>query len=248
MYLLAVAFLVVGIATTALTRQGGQEASVVVGVANETESTYEAEAVVPEKLDRAKQLASMRSKIAALGESFFAEPEGEVVAEVPAVVQDTETARTEPFLCPQYQVDTRVWNPGPVAFSVVEGARLVTHEVEVATTTASGTSRMTTETEAILQLPLRSVPFGDASCLPTDVVGIAKDGSLIRNSEVKLYTIFGADTLIGYALDGFPIYGAGSGVALDECGGTRALGQYRYYLEAERGHILNCFASEPISI
>ena len=124
----------------------------------------------------------------------------------------------------------------------------MTHEVEVATTTASGTPLLTTETEVVIQLPLRSVPLGTASCLPTDVVGIAKDGSLIRNSEVTLYAVFGADTLIGYALDGFPIYGARSGVALDECGGTGAIGQYRYYLEAERGYILNCFASEPISI
>lgn len=248
LYLLLVGFLVVGVTTTVLVKQSPQEATVIVGVQSETEPTYEAEAVVPEKLDRAERLASMRAKIAALGDSIFAAPEPDVVPDAPVVTPEEETPRTEPLLCSSYQPETKPWNPGQVTFTVVEGARLVTRAVEVATTTASGTPFTSVETEVLLQLPLRSAPLGTPSCLPTDVVGIAKDGSLIRNNEVKLYTVFGADTLVGYALDGFPIYGTGSGTVLDSCGGTSTLGQYRYYLDAKRTHIVNCFAGEPVKL
>lgn len=248
LYLVLVGVLVVGVTTTVLVKRSPQEATVIMGAQSETEPTYEAEAVVPEKLNRVERLASMRAKIAALGDSIFSAPEPEVAVEAPAVAEDEEAPRTEPLLCSSYQPDTRSWNPGPVTFTVVEGARLVTREVAVATTTASGTPLTTMETQVVLQLPLRSAPLDTADCLPTDVVGIAKDGSLIRNDEVKLYTVFGADTLVGYALDGFPMYGTGSGASLDECGGTSTLGQYRYYLDAKRTHILNCFAGEPVKL
>jgi hypothetical protein len=58
----------------------------------------------------------------------------------------------------------------------------------------------------VLQLPLPFGPQGK-TCLSYDVVGVALDGSLIRNNEHSLYQVFGSETLIGYALDGFPIYG-----------------------------------------
>ena len=83
------------------------------------------------------------------------------------------------------------------------------------------------------------------TCLYSDVVGIAQDGSLIRNNEVGLYSVFGSDTLIGYALDGFPIYGKikESG---DKCGGSVVNGQYRYSLSDQREFILNCFSAPPV--
>lgn len=250
LYLLAVAFLIVGIATTALTRDQGQEASVIMGVATDTPPSYEAEAVVPETVDRTKRLQELRTKIAALHDGLFGEEEP-----VPAAEPEPQPAEpgsdnivTEPLHCASYAPYTALWNPGPVTFTVVEGARLVTREIEVSTTTASGTPITTTETEVIAQLPLRSEPAREQRCLPTDVVGIAKDGSLIRNTELGLYSVFGGDTLVGYALDGFPIYGTNTTEKLDACGGTSSLGQYRYFLSVERKQILNCFASVPIDI
>jgi hypothetical protein len=84
--------------------------------------------------------------------------------------------------------------------------------------------------------------------LPTDVVGIAQDGSLIRESEMALYGVFGGETLVGYALDGFPIYGSNPGAATDHCGGMMVGGQYRYYLSPERDSVINCFAGVPVTL
>ena len=60
---------------------------------------------------------------------------------------------------------------------------------------------------AVLQLPSRTMPAASPSCIGSDVIGIANDGSLIRNDELSLYGVFGSETRIGYALDGLPIYG-----------------------------------------
>ncbi len=83
-------------------------------------------------------------------------------------------------------------------------------------------------------------------CLPSDVIGIAKDGSLIRNNEVSLYKIFSSDTLIGYALDGWPIYGLSSGINSGSCGESKIAGGYVYYLSDDRETVLNCFISTPV--
>jgi hypothetical protein len=66
----------------------------------------------------------------------------------------------------------------------------------------------------------------------------------MRNNELALYTVFGPDTLVGYSLDGFPIYGP-STVATDSCGGAMVGGVYRYVLSAERPGLLTCFAATP---
>ena len=66
-----------------------------------------------------------------------------------------------------------------------------------------------------MQLPVRNIPSGGTTCISTDVIGIATDGSLIRNNEAGVYGIFGANTLVGWALDGFPIYG--SSIQLATC-------------------------------
>ena len=95
---------------------------------------------------------------------------------------------------------------------------------------------------------LRTWPSGTTSCLPSDVIGIALDGSLIRNNEAALYTVFGGETLIGYALDGFPIYGMTPLLATDRCGGVQIDGNYRYVLQPDRPGLITCFAGAPITL
>lgn len=245
LYLLAVGFLVVAITTTAVTKNTNHEASVIMGVATDVEPTYEAEAVETPTLDRGEKLRSLRSKIAALGDVFSSTPETVVVEPVSGPEANPED--NEPLVCANARVFIGAWTPGPVKFTVVEGARLVTRDVSISTTTASGTAIVTTETKVLAQLPLRSAP-DTQSCPPTDVVGIASDGSLIRNNEVRLYSVFGSETLVGYALDGFPIYGTSAGTTLDACGGTSELGQYRYFLDKERPQVLGCFSALPVEL
>jgi hypothetical protein len=252
LYLLSVGFLVLAITATALHSNTKQSASVFLGMATSTEVVYEAEVVTVAPVDRAGKLASFRDKIADLGESVR-----EVVStEVEPSVLVTEELTAEPtvvleapLLCPDYTAFSGSWNTQGVSFSVVEGARLLARDVVLATTTASGTPLTYTEREVVLQLPLRTFSLPVQSCLPTDVVGVAVDGSLIRNNEVSMYTVFGGETLIGYALDGFPIYGQNdTSLTLDTCGGTIVSGQYAYYLDKERGGVLNCFAAIPVSL
>lgn len=99
----------------------------------------------------------------------------------------------------------------------------------------------------LLQIPKRFSASGATNCLPYDVVGVATDGSLIRNGEYGLYSVFGPNTLVGYALDGLPIYG-NSDVATDACGGTNSGSGYRYYLSGDRAGVLGCFAATPVGL
>ena len=115
---------------------------------------------------------------------------------------------------------------------------------------ASGTvvgTEVVVEKDILVQLPVRSAPLSDTRCLKQDVVGIATDGSLIRNTEVGLYGIFGPDTLIGYALDGFPIYGSGRNNT-DMCGGYMSPTGYRYQLSADQETMIYCFSGIPVSL
>jgi hypothetical protein len=113
-------------------------------------------------------------------------------------------------------------------------------------TSSSSTVLIPTE-EVVLTLPLRLLPVANPSCIGSDVVGVATDGSFIRNDELSLYSIFDSGTLIGYALDGFPIYGTTDQLT-DRCGGAVVEGTYRYFVSPERETILSCFSGVPLKL
>jgi hypothetical protein len=176
--------------------------------------------------------------------------------ETPVTENDVVPAEVtnEPLLCAGYQEVQWAGFPG-AQFKEVEGARLVYRlgvPVEPINLVSDATSTIPvppTSTDVVLaQLPLRTSPLSSPTCLPHDVVGIATDGSLIRNNEVALYTVFGGETLIGYALDGFPLYGVDDDAGTDSCGGVMVGGMYRYFLSLEREHILHCFSGTPVSL
>lgn len=261
LFLLTVLFLVIGISVTAvqdLSPITGQVGTAFLSMPEEIPPPVEGvEAVVVNAPtpDRPSLLAQMRAKVAALGgvvvASVTAEPEvpvSESEEVLPVVVADT------PLQCPGYQSVAWAGFPG-AHFKEVEGARIVYRAgapvVPVITPVeATGTIALPPlPTDVILaQLPLRTSPLPAPSCLPHDVVGIAIDGSLIRNDEVALYTVFGSETRVGYALDGFPIYGVNAGARTDACGGMMVEGIYRYYLSTDREHILHCFSGTPVSL
>jgi len=145
--------------------------------------------------------------------------------------------------CGTYSRTGGGWDATDLKIDEVEGARIVYREGAV----VASTSDMTSSRDVVLQLPLRSFSEGMQHCIGSDVIGIAKGGSLIRNSDVSAYKVFGGDTLVGYALDGYPIYGA-SGDKTDVCGGRVVDGQYRYQIGADSKTIINCYAGTPVSI
>ena len=227
-----------------------QEASVFVASTEDNPtSAVVIENAGPARTDR---LADLKEKIADRGGLLALATEEVTDTEEPAPSEDggeiapaaeTETAEPE-RRCDYYRQGGIGWNSRGLLIDEVEGGRFVYREaaVDPSASSTTGVAR-----DIVLQLPVRSVPSGNPSCIATDVIGIATDGSLIRNSEVGLYQVFGSGTLIGYALDGFPMYGSGS-ASTDECGGRIAGGQYRYELSSARDTIITCYAGAPIAI
>ena len=93
-------------------------------------------------------------------------------------------------------------------------------------------------------MPTATASADSQNCLATDVVGVTPAGALIRNGDAVFYRGIDDSILLGYALDGYPIYGTSNNPA-DECGGVTEAGQYRYVLSSERETILNCFRGVP---
>ena len=238
----AIVFLVVAIVATwsnsAGFNVGGRQMAAVFQSSDEEKSfTGEIEESVVPAYD--ERVAALKKRIASLGKTevaAVAPEEVPVVPEAPAATADVKENR-----CPNYHALQTVWSPYGVKFEEVEGARLVYRE------NASSTPLANSNREILAQLPVRSIPLASQTCIATDVVGIATDGSLISNTEIGMYKIFGSETLIGYALDGFPIYGLSS-AKTDICGGSMASGQYRYQLTSNRDVMINCFAGSPISL
>jgi hypothetical protein len=245
----AVVFLIVAIGTT-LSARGGYSSLISAMNIKATEDVdytavvYSSDST-PSREDR---LATMRSKIAA-GEALTLSAPEPVVEEsdlsevsIEPVVDESATVVAGLQQCANYSAYAGVWSPQGVQFEVIEGARMVFREGQTMDAAVPPVR------ETLLQLPMYSAPTKNrTNCISSDVVGVAQDGSLIRNEEAGMYRVFGEGTLVGYALDGFPIYGA-SQTATDACGGALVAGQYRYLLSAERETVLNCFSATPISL
>lgn len=246
-----IGFLVVAIVFTArgslpFGLAGSQGAAIF--TAGESATAYSASVAADGGPSREERVAELRKKIAGR-DSFFAAAEStpetpEVVPTVPEVTDDESVKENR---CGGYVVYSGSWSPAGLKIEEVEGARLVYRSVATPGEDASSTVPVVPQREIVAQLPVRSAPLSSQSCITMDVIGIATDGSLIRNNEISMYKVFGGETLIGYALDGFPLYGS-SNEKTDICGGVMKGGQYRYELSDDREVILNCYAGSPISI
>ena len=244
LFLLAVAFLLLAIMGTSVW-QTWRTLPFVAGFLedNKAEVDYAADVPTPED-NRSSRLEVLRAKVVErLGADTVAEsePEPEPVTPVTVPTTTTPTEVGTVKTCPGYRTLSVAWTPQQIIAETREGAR-VYFERGVADVLSS-----TTPETIRAVISLRSWPSGNSTCLPTDVIGIATDGSLIRNNELPLYTVFGGDSLVGYSLDGFPIYGP-SKVVTDACGGAIVGGQYRYVLDADRPGLITCFAASPSQI
>lgn len=210
-------------------------------VASTSDLILTARADVDGDINRTARINDMRTKIA--GVEFV----DELISEPDEVVDSSEATTTEVqdeefesqnenivLQCAGSGAYLGFWDPRGISVSSREGAVVAERAFE-------------TGPQVVLQLPSRTAPAATPSCLSSDVIGIANDGSLIRNDEMALYSIFGAETRVGYSLDGFPIHGM-SNRRGDVCGGVVVGGQYRYELSAERTTLINCFAATPAQL
>lgn len=243
------AFLVLGIITTI--NVNGQSSWL--KVANFINNDVEYKAIVPEvaTLNREENLSKMREKIAQASNS--GNLASVATASLEEEVKDEEGKDEEVIVigkidkCTHYNDMAVAWSAVGLKFEVVEGARIVYRDLAYEAATL-GSEMAGASREIVAQLPLRSIPTSVQNCLGSSVVGIALDGSLINNSDYTAYKIFGAETLIGYALDGFPIYGLNDTADVDQCGGSTEGSQYRYYLSSDREGMIGCFSGDPISL
>lgn len=204
-----------------------------------------AEIILGDTPSYAERIAALKEKISAVKDDVFAAtlpPDEATASGVPAATPgDVQKEKR----CGNYHNGGAGWSAAGIQITEIEGARIVYRDI--VTDVSTSTSSPTPARNVVLQLPVHSLPSGAQNCIATDVIGVAVDGSLIRNSEVSAYRVFGAGTLIGYALDGFPIYGTSSG-ATDVCGGKISAGQYHYELSTARDTLINCYASSPVAI
>jgi hypothetical protein len=148
------------------------------------------------------------------------------------------------------------WPLQDTAIVVQNGTRLVVHTAvmqdavsAVGTTTASSTQTPPTTVRSVvtslLRMPEYPPVLDTPSCVRGEVVGVTQSGFLIANKDAVSYKGRGPDDLLGYARDGFPIYGVYSGV-VDSCGGYTKDGAYRYSIAKDRNFILGCFSGLPL--
>jgi hypothetical protein len=198
-----------------------------------------AEATV-KSIDRPSRIAWFKEQL-----RDWVEPEPELVIE-PAVSEESQDEETvtsddDPVTasgvqqCANFLPYRGEWPRAALTIIEVEGSRVVTVNGGLV------------DESMVLVLPKRTFGGLAPSCLPTDVVAVAQTGALIRNNEAGGFAMFGETTLLGYTLDGFPLYGM-SDQPTDRCGGAVVDGAYRYYLSAERIEVLNCFVAPPVTL
>lgn len=256
LYVVVFCFIVIGIVFTIAndTRQKtGSESTPSVAT---TEGTELGAFLATDSIDRARNLALLKEKIA--------EGQG-VISQGPPVMTSVDTPTTTErdddinqdspaFLgertvqrCQIQSPDTisATWPDTGVSIRATEGARLVQETAEVAATSGSSTAT-TTSLRTLIQLP--TLPYKETvpRCIDSEIIGIAVDGTLIKNADTWRFRTVPASGLIGYARDGFPIYGAADDTyELDACGGTIVNGVYAYHLRSDELFILGCFAAMP---
>lgn len=249
LFALVLVFLCAGIGITVthdLVTERKQMAGIMeVDFTNQGEGEYTATAV-GSQIDRSSNIAKLREKIAAgLGLSQ-GEPVLTSVVEAP-VNQDEPVTDRQPQHCAGYDNSPTILSTWPnfgVTTTFVEGVRLV-QVAEVVGDTGSSTRPALTE-GTLIQLPATQLRRVNDTCIDSVVVGIDTNGRLIRNGDTTRYAGYTEFMLVGYARDGFPIYGfKGSTAGLDACGGKQEVTGYRYYLRDTEDFVLGCFAGKP---
>ena len=140
--------------------------------------------------------------------------------------------------------------PAEVSVTIQKGNRIAEVKEVQTNTTQVLSDTSTTSEEVIVTKQLftsRAFPVKNQipHCVPGRVIGITASGGLLLNDSTY-FSEYGSESQIGFARDGFPIYGFYEGV-VDECGGYQHENGYRYTLTKEKNTILNCFYGTPSS-
>ncbi|MFT5036800.1 MAG: hypothetical protein ACI9VM_000365 [Candidatus Azotimanducaceae bacterium] len=212
-----------------------------------------------EDIDRRANIAALQEKIAngegliSQGEPVFTSVDTPTSTENPEqndVNQDAIVAtsdRTAEYCVTQnnFSTSVNILNRNAGEFSISEGARILSADTVVDIVVGSSSVSTTTK-KAVLQLPQNPIRGLASNCLDSEVIGIALDGTVIKNNETWKFRGAASSTLIGYSRDGIGIHGAGvDETLLDSCGGYDTGSGYQYHLREKELFILGCFAASP---
>lgn len=239
-------------ATTSIVRMVWQGNSVpseaVMFNLDENGDRYEGIPVASEPIDRQAIRDRLRALIADRDEEYIAS--SDTAASVEDVVEDFSDETYVVQTCPQPDDTIGVvatWPLRDVRLTVLEGARVVLYEpsptpppVDIGSTTQP----VSIPVQTIAQLPLTPEKNESQHCVPSTVVGVTTTGWPLFNNSVAAYAASGPETLIGYARDGFAVYGYYEG-EVDECGGYDHPSGYRYSLQRDRSYMIGCFQGTP---
>lgn len=243
LFVVALLFLLTGIAATvAIDRGAGGTPVSPLTSAPPPATDISAEVSTP-VVDRLARLSALRALLAE-HDSVLTASVTTALADDAGDALDEGTDTNEPteaiVYCDTYPDAPIVWPAARLSMVEREGARLLVAENPASTSSPE---------IVVLQLPIvTTAPTTQSNCIPAEVVGVAQDGLPIKNSEVALFSVFGPDTLVGYALDGFPIYGANPTVVTDQCGGIATADGYRYVVHPDRPGVLGCFTATPVDL
>lgn len=209
-------------------------------------------------MDRTANIARLREKIAANTSSITPQPdtfvEDVIISEVDAS-NPADSAAPGVRSC-LYLDDVLPklanWPLSGVRVQVIGGARTVSYSealtIESATDAAATSTTAVTETitNTIASLPLFPTKSPTPSCVPSEVIGVTSGGTMMFNTDASIWLNVDQNTLVGYARDGYPIYGRYDG-ELDVCGGYDHPAGYRYSVSSDRSYIIGCFTATPQS-
>ncbi len=211
--------------------------------------TYKANA--PKKdINRQKTIQQLRQKLAQSTQTITPVASVEGTDSEVAIEDSYDNIGVQKCLYPDDALSmVPRWPLTGVQIETREGARVVFSQIEEVVSESTATESTTTlkkivTTLPLIQLPLTPVKQAKQECVPSEVVGVTLGGVLIFNGDVNSYRLVPENTLIGYARDGFPIYGVYDD-EVDACGGYDSPSGYRYTISSERDYIIGCYVGTP---
>ena len=249
LFLLVSGFLIVAIVVTVVWSYHARPINSNAAVNFDTHTaTYTTEvAAVPDaKNDR---LAELRKKLAE--DTSISAPETPTEPVITATTSEetiSAVAESKIVLCGKSLTATSIPGlTGTQQYEEREGQRVFFDTIQPLDPSTTTPAMPATE-NIVFTLPLRTTPLSIQSCIKDDIVAVSQTGVVIRNADYAKYQGSGESTLIGYTIDGFPLYGRTNSIATDACGGAMVDGSYRYYLSAERKGVVGCFAGIPAAL
>lgn len=256
LFIQAVAILLLAIFVTATSWPQSNSVSAYTTVISKVANDTEYKATLASNInDKEERLNNLRKKISE--QSNVATVDSVLDGSVPVATSTEDSPQTPTLVvasennkikqCGNYRVVATPNLTGTLTYIERDNQRVF--YTNVAESVVVGTSTEIKNVEkVVLNLPLRTQPAPVTSCISADVVAVSLSGAPIHNKDYTNYAGSGEGALIGYTLDGYPLFGQSSTIETDACGGALIDGVYRYYLSPERKSVLNCFAGIPANI